>query len=94
MNPGETPEICLHRGVHEEIGITDIEIIQYGGAVEHADGDRKWIVHPYLCRIKSGNIILNKEHTEFRWAHPTVLATEECIPPLKKDLHVLLGIEV
>ena len=47
----------------------------------------KWVVHPYLFRIKDRNKIrIDWEHREIRWVDPKEIDSFETVPMLKETL--------
>ena len=50
---------------------------------------KAWIVVPFLCEVKSRNIKLDHENTEYRWISHKDLGKYPTVPGLKKDLKVL-----
>lgn len=86
IEPGETPEQCLHREVKEEIGVELAGVLHRAGPEAYTVHGEKFIVHLFLCRLDSTAIILNNEHTAYRWVNLQQLLKEEVIPPFRKDL--------
>lgn len=63
--PGETAEECIIREIFEELEIK-IMIIQKLSPVEHHYSDKSIRLHPFVCKILSGEIRL-KDHAAFCW---------------------------
>jgi 8-oxo-dGTP diphosphatase len=65
IEKNETPEECLRRELKEELELC----IQIGEALKpitHAYATFTVILHPFICVIKSGKIVL-REHAAFAW---------------------------
>lgn len=65
LEPGESPEACLHRELLEEMGI-EIEPYAYFGVNEHDYGAVTIRLLAYRARFVSGEIALT-DHDEYRW---------------------------
>lgn len=80
---GEDIVNCLHREVHEELGI---EVICHTVVPKLYHDVRGGMWHglliPYLCTMKSvsDQITLNNEASDFRWATLPEVATMKCLP--------------
>jgi 8-oxo-dGTP diphosphatase len=68
---GETYEACLIREIAEELGIA-VEIISPMAPSVHDDGRQAIRLIPFVCRIKSGDILL-AEHAAYIWLQPEEL---------------------
>lgn len=65
VNEGEPPEVCIKREIMEELAI-EIDILQKMFSVMHDYGFKKIELIPFLCSIRSGDIVLN-EHHNLQW---------------------------
>lgn len=65
IEPGETAEACLIREIFEELEI-DIAIVGRLPSNDHDYPDFSIRLHPFVCRITEGNIVL-KEHAAYFW---------------------------
>lgn len=65
LKEGETPERCIIREIREELGV-EIEVQQLLPSVRHTYAKKSIKLIPFICRIKSGEIVLS-EHHSFRW---------------------------
>jgi 8-oxo-dGTP diphosphatase len=63
--PGESPEKCIIREIKEELEI-GIEILERIIPVSFDYGQQRIELIPFICRWKSGKIILN-EHIAIKW---------------------------
>lgn len=61
----ETAEHCIHREIKEELEL-EIEILGKINPVEFDYEIKQIELIPFICSIKSGEIILN-EHQAFQW---------------------------
>jgi 8-oxo-dGTP diphosphatase len=65
IEPGETAEACLIREIFEELEV-DIAVVAMLPANEHDYPDFSIRLHPFVCRITGGSILL-KEHAAYFW---------------------------
>lgn len=75
--------------IEEETGLRreDLELVRKGDPLEAEDEGIKWVVHPYLFRIKERNKIkIDWEHNEIRWIKPGDIDNYETVPMLKETL--------
>lgn len=75
--------------LEEETGLRreDLELVRKGDPLEAEDEGIKWVVHPYLFRIKERNKVkIDWEHNEIRWIKPGDIDNYETVPMLKETL--------
>jgi len=65
LEPGESPEQCLVREIHEELGLT-IEVIKIFNVISHCYGNRHVILLCYLCSLNGGKAQTLDCH-DFKW---------------------------
>lgn len=65
IEPGETPEECLHREIMEELQIP-LKIISPLSTQQHDYENFTINLMPFLCEYVSGPVCL-AEHKEYRW---------------------------
>ena len=65
IDPGETPEICLQRELHEELGIL-ADVHDMFAVSQHTYPDRAVELLAYTVSIREGRITLH-EHSDARW---------------------------
>jgi 8-oxo-dGTP diphosphatase len=65
IEPDETPADCIVREIMEELSV-EIEITRQLTEIRHCYPDKEIVLIPFLCEIKSGEIIL-KEHEDAVW---------------------------
>jgi len=67
----------------------DLKLIKRGEplSIEDEKLGVKWVVHPYLFRIKDrGKIKIDWEHKETRWIKPEAIGNYQTVPKLKETL--------
>ncbi len=75
--------------IEEETGLCpkDVELVKKGSPLEAEDEDIKWVVHPYLFRIKERDKVkIDWEHSNKRWIKPGEIDNYETVPRLKEAL--------
>jgi len=73
INPGETAEDCIIREIREELGV-DIQIRTLLPPSSHSYPDLRIRLHPFICRITRGHIVL-AEHRAVQWTSHDQLLT-------------------
>jgi 8-oxo-dGTP diphosphatase len=71
----------------------DVELLKKGEplAVEDEGLETRWLVHPYLFRIKDRERIrIDWEHKEARWIRPEDIGNYQTVPKLKEALSRVL----
>ena len=71
IDPGESPEDCLHRELHEELGIT-VAIHKVLPSTTHHYPTFTITLYPMVCAMESGEIVL-REHEAVMWLAPEKL---------------------
>ena len=77
--------------IEEETSLVgeDLKLIRKGKPLTAEDEQLgiKWVVHPYLFRIKDrGKIKIDWEHKETKWIAPKDIDNFETVPMLKETL--------
>ena len=75
--------------IEEETGLRreDLELVRKGDPLEAENEGIKWVVHPYLFRIKERNKVkIDWEHNKIRWIKPGDIDNYETVPMLKETL--------
>lgn len=81
----EGDEVFLERALKEiieEVGIADPVLATTGEPVYARNGDRLFIVHPYIFEVDTRNVRLNWEHAEYRWVKPAEISAFKGVPKL------------
>ena len=89
VEKNEKPEQTALKEIREEIGV-EAELIRKGKIVHVKDNEGEWFVHPFLFKIKSGNIKIDWEHTEYRWIKLEEIKKYDTVPMLKESLENVL----
>jgi len=88
----ETPLDAAKKEIKEETGIAskDCRLIRKGKVINiSSEYDGKiyaWIIHPFLFATKTNEILLDWEHTEYRWITPRDIRRYKTVPKLKDAL--------
>ncbi|MCK5577328.1 MAG: NUDIX domain-containing protein [Dehalococcoidales bacterium] len=65
----------------------DVELVSKGETLEAVDEGIRWVVHPYLFRIKEkSKVRIDWEHCETRWIQPEDIDDYQTVPMLKETL--------
>ena len=88
----ETAEVTALKEIQEETGLGkgDIKLIRKGEPVSVVDGDRCFIVHPFLFESKTPEIKLDWEHVDYKWIDPSEISEFETVPSLAQVLNNVL----
>jgi 8-oxo-dGTP diphosphatase len=84
LEPGESPQECLHRELHEELGV-QVSISADLPVVTHGYPDFTCTLYPYVCALTGGELTLH-EHDQLAWLPPGQLYSLDW---LAADLPVL-----
>jgi 8-oxo-dGTP diphosphatase len=68
IEPGETPEACVERELMEELELS-VTVGEFLKPVTHAYDGFTVTLYPFICGIRSGEILLH-EHAAFAWLAP------------------------
>lgn len=78
IEPDETPEAAVVREIREELDI-EIEVLELLGTVEYDYPKFHLSMDCFICKIKSGNLVL-KEHEAAKWLTKETLDSVEWLP--------------
>ena len=86
----QSAEDNVLREIKEETGL-NAKIIKNGRLLEIYDKNKnkRWIVAPFLCEVKSRNVRLDHENADYRWISQKDIKKYPTVPGLEKDLKVL-----
>jgi 8-oxo-dGTP diphosphatase len=86
----EGPLEAMQREIMEECGI-NVNILQPIRAWEFMHDKKTRVVGvTFLCKYKSGEVKLSKEHSEFEWIHPDDADEYDSVEWIKKDFEAAL----
>jgi 8-oxo-dGTP diphosphatase len=90
----ETPEECLIREIHEEMGIR-IRVGESLPSSTHQYPSLTVTLYPFICSIESGEIVLH-EHSDMSWLLPSELHildwAEADLPVIETYLSKCVGV--
>ena len=75
IEKGETPEACLRRELKEELELS-VQVVTALEPMAHAYQTLTVILYPFICRMKSKEIVLH-EHAALAWLMPSQLPALE-----------------
>ena len=86
----ESPLACANREICEELGQnSQFDLIEEGTPFIDKQKEGVWKVHPFVYKFVSGKLIINKEHTEFKWIDKSKLDSYNIIPGTRNDLNYI-----
>lgn len=80
--------------IEEETGLCrdDVELVRKGETIRVEGEGVRWVVHPFLFRIKDRNgIRIDWEHSDKRWILPDEIDDYPTVPMLKEALERVMG---
>ena len=78
IEPNEAPEDAIVREIREELD-TEIEVVELLDTVEYDYPEFHLSMDCFICRIKSGDLVL-KEHEAAKWLTRETLDSVEWLP--------------
>lgn len=78
IEPDETPEAAVVREIREELDI-EVEVLELLDTVEYDYPKFHLSMDCFICKIKSGNLVL-KEHEAAKWLTKETLDSVEWLP--------------
>jgi predicted aconitase with swiveling domain/8-oxo-dGTP pyrophosphatase MutT (NUDIX family) len=90
IEEGERPLQTARKEVSEETGIVDVELVKSGETLRVRSGSRLWCIHPFLFDIRSPDVTIDWEHTEYRWVDPDDIDHETTVPGFQFVLRSIL----
>lgn len=91
IEKGEDAGKAALRELEEETGLLGT-VIRTGEKHLVATRYGSYRLHPFLVKVDSGEVELNREHTEHRWVEPREVREMETVKELEKDFQ-LVGVE-
>ena len=93
MDQFEEPEQALRREIKEEAGI-EVEIIKPISIFHifrgERDAENELIGIMYWCKTESEQIIISKEHTDYKWVEPQKAINMVPKPGMKVDIEAFI----
>ena len=88
----ETADVTALKEIQEETGLNkgDLRLTRKGEPVKVIDGDKCFVVHPYLFESKSPEIKIDWEHVDYKWVEPRKISEYDTVPLLEKALKKVL----
>ena len=96
LEKGENPIDRAMSGIKEETKLAgkDFELIREGASFSFKDKDEdveiKWIIHPFIFRVKTNDIKIDEKHFDLLWIRPEELSQYFTVPKLKESLRRVL----
>lgn len=95
---GETPLETAYKELGEEIAARPglVRLVREAEPLTFLDTehDTTWVVHPFLFDDLGIEVVLDWEHTEFRWIEPEELGSFDTVVSLKRTLDAALDSEL
>jgi 8-oxo-dGTP pyrophosphatase MutT (NUDIX family) len=81
-----TPFESILREIQEETGISpnEVRLLKEGRPILAQGEAITFKVHPFLFEVKTKNITLNWENTEYKWIKPNKIVNYDTVPKLKE----------
>lgn len=89
LSKGENMEAIAKREIKDELG-QEGEILKSGQETLASMGGTQWHVFPFLAQIKSNDVTLNDEHTEYKWVTKEELEDYNLHPLMEETISKLL----
>lgn len=94
LDQGEDPEVGLLREIKEETGQKNIKIIELLTAWHFYRGEAKpeneVIGMTYWCQTSDQNVVISREHDEYRWVTPEEALELVSVDGIKNDIEAYL----
>jgi 8-oxo-dGTP pyrophosphatase MutT (NUDIX family) len=90
IEKGETPQEAAEREIREETGISKASLVREGRHLSINDGDRRWVIHPFLFDVSADKLTLDWEHEKYRWVEPEEVKGLNTVPGLYEALKEVL----
>ena len=85
----------VYEELREEVGISkeDINMFYLGDSYSFEDNyiEKIWIIYPILVILeKKPEIILDWEHTDYKWIEPSMISSYNIVPNMAKSLEMVI----
>jgi 8-oxo-dGTP pyrophosphatase MutT (NUDIX family) len=95
IEEGESPLERALKEIGEETGLTadDVKLVKGWPPLSIPDPERPilWKVHPYLFRCATDQIVIDWEHSQYRWIKPRDIVKYDTVPGLKECILKVYG---
>ena len=95
---GETPLETAYKELEEEVAARPglVRLVREAEPLTFLDTehDTTWAVHPFLFDDLGVEVVLDWEHTEFRWIEPEELGSFDTVVSLRRTLEAALDSEL
>ena len=95
---GETPLETAYKELEEEVAARPglVRLVREAEPLTFLDTehDTTWVVHPFLFDDLGVEVVLDWEHTEFRWIEPEELGSFDTVVSLRRTLEAALDSEL
>ncbi|AUX08710.1 translation initiation factor 2B subunit [Halalkaliarchaeum desulfuricum] len=78
----EDPLAEAERRVRETVGLDGTDLVRSGAPITVPDGDRTWLVHPFLFDVADRQVHPDETVANAEWAHATAIRDRETVPML------------
>ncbi|MDD1771225.1 MAG: DUF126 domain-containing protein [Methanomassiliicoccales archaeon] len=86
---GEKPLQTAVKEVAEETAVHNATMVRSSDLISVRVGDTVWHIYPFLFDVPDESIVIDWEHTEFAWIHPSEVERFSTVRGLKRVLESL-----
>jgi 8-oxo-dGTP pyrophosphatase MutT (NUDIX family) len=90
VEEGEKPEETARKEIGEETGIKNPMLIRKGEPFSVKTENGIFCIHPFLFEVDTDEVMIDWEHTEFRWIEPDEIDKYDTVPRLPVGLRKVL----
>lgn len=80
----EEPRQTAFREIREEVRVESPLLVKEGATIKVRNGERVWVIHPFLFDVQSWEVTTDWEHTEHAWISPKDLGDFPTVPGLDR----------
>ncbi|QLH74115.1 MAG: DUF126 domain-containing protein [Methanomassiliicoccales archaeon] len=84
IEKGETPLETAYKDIAEEVGQMDPKLYKILPVMTVRGDGHIWHIHPFIFDTEDPNVVIDWEHTEYRWITPNELDSYDTVPGLSK----------